>query len=246
MIPNLLTLTNLFLGCIASIYIFNSELSIAAYLVFAAVIIDFTDGFVARLLNAQSALGKQLDSLADMVTFGFVPGLMLFQLLRETAEISEYTSYYSSLAYLAGFSITIFSALRLAKFNINESQQDAFTGLPTPATALFIVSLPLVFEAKFFFQYPIFNYLEQLILALFILNNYFLYAIIILFSYLLIAPIRMFSLKFKNYSWTGNQIRYIFLAISFILIVTLSFIAIPVIIILYILFSVTKIIINKQ
>jgi len=225
MIPNLLTLINLSLGCIASIYVFHNQLAIAAYLVFAAVIIDFADGFVAKLLNAQSELGKQLDSLADMLTFGFVPGLMLFQLLFQEAEVSEYRFYYS----LAGFSITIFSALRLAKFNINKSQQDAFTGLPTPATALFIVSLPLIFETNDF-----------------VINKYFLYTIIILFSYLLIAPIRMFSLKFKNYSWAGNQIRYIFLAISLILIVTLSFAAIPVIIILYMLFSVTKTIINKQ
>jgi CDP-diacylglycerol--serine O-phosphatidyltransferase len=136
-IPNSITCANLFSGCIGIVFAFKGDLETAAYFVLLSGVFDFFDGMVARLLNVKSEIGKQLDSLADMISFGFLPGVVMFQLLA----ISDYRSTY--LPYL-GFIITVFSALRLAKFNIDERQTEDFIGLNTPMNTLFIVSLPFI------------------------------------------------------------------------------------------------------
>ena len=136
-IPNAITCANLFSGCIGIVFAFKGEQEVAAYFVLLSGLFDFFDGMVARLLNVKSEIGKQLDSLADMVSFGFLPGVVMFQLLM----LSDYSSAY--LPYL-GFLITVFSALRLAKFNIDERQTEDFIGLNTPKNTLFIVSLPFI------------------------------------------------------------------------------------------------------
>jgi CDP-diacylglycerol--serine O-phosphatidyltransferase len=214
-IPNAITCANLFSGCIGIVYAFNGQLETAAYFVLLSGIFDFFDGLAARLLNVKSDIGKELDSLADMVSFGFLPGVVMFQLLKQ----SDYTSEY--LPYL-GFIITVFSALRLAKFNIDTRQTENFIGLNTPMNTLFIVSLPFIQQ-----DYP----------AL-IGSTILLLAFIVVLSGLLVSEIRIFSLKFSSTSWKLNKLKYIFLILSALLIPFLKFAAVPFILVLYIVLSI--------
>jgi len=211
LIPNALTCANLLSGCIGVVFAFKGQLDLAAYAVLISGIFDFFDGFSARLLNVKSLIGKELDSLADMVSFGFLPGVVMFTLL----DRSDYTSPYLP---FVGFLITIFSALRLAKFNIDERQTEDFIGLNTPMNTLFIVSLPFIQK-----DYP----------AL-INSTLLLISITVLMCWLLVSEIRIFSLKFGSMSWADNKTKFIFLIVSAILIAVLKFAAIPFVLILYI------------
>ncbi|GGG93602.1 CDP-diacylglycerol--serine O-phosphatidyltransferase [Pedobacter zeae] len=213
-LPNAITCLNLFSGCIGIVFAFKGNLETAAYFVILSGIFDFFDGMVARLLNVKSAIGKDLDSLADMVSFGFLPGAMMFQLLK----LSDYPSAY--LPYL-GFLITVFSALRLAKFNNDARQTEDFIGLNTPMNTLFICSLPYVAA-----DYPQVVY-----------SGILLIAITAVTCFLLVSEIRIFSLKFSNLSWAKNKVRFIFLILSVILIAFLKFAAIPFVLVLYIALS---------
>lgn len=238
-IPNALTLLNLFCGCVAVIFVFNDAFFAASFFVFLGIFFDFFDGFTARKLNVQSELGLQLDSLADMVTSGLVPGLVMYKLLRLTQNgwienfnnLNSFNSFSQtfggSLLPLFGLSITLASAYRLAKFNIDEDQQTFFKGLPTPANALLIISLPLILE----FQN------SDAINAI-ILNKWFLISLTILSCYLLNSSIKLFALKFKNYSFKANTTRYIFILLSIVLLIVLQFASIPIIILLYIIMSI--------
>lgn len=215
--PNYFTSFNLLCGCIGIVQVFQGELVFASYLIWLAAFFDFMDGFIARALGAFSEIGKQLDSLADMVTFGLLPSIIVFALIQQNT-----VNYF--IPYIA-FLIAIFSALRLAKFNIDVRQTTSFIGLPTPANALFISSFPLIiitnnFGAGFLFQAPV-----------------FLIIISLIFSYLLVAEVEMFSLKFKDYSWENNKVIFVFLAVAIILLIIFNFLAIPLIIVLYILLS---------
>lgn len=214
-IPNAITCANLFSGCIGIVFAFSGDLFTAAYFVLLSGVFDFFDGMVARLLNVKSAIGKELDSLADMVSFGFLPGVVMFQLLKA----SDFSSAY--LPYL-GFIITVFSALRLAKFNIDERQTEEFIGLNTPMNTLFIVSLPFI--AK---DYP--TVIGSSILLL---------AITAITSFLLVSEIKIFSLKFKQLTWAKNKFKFIFLILSALLIVFLKFAAVPFVLVLYIALSI--------
>jgi CDP-diacylglycerol--serine O-phosphatidyltransferase len=210
-IPNAITCANLFSGCIGIVYAFNGALETAAYFVLLSGIFDFFDGFAARLLNVKSNIGKDLDSLADMVSFGFLPGVVMYQLLSQ----SDYASPY--LPYLA-FIITVFSALRLAKFNNDTRQTEDFIGLNTPMNTLFIVSLPFIQK-----DYP--SVINSTLL---------LVGLTALLSWLLVSEIRIFSLKFSSTNWAQNKIKYIFLIISALLLPFLKFAAVPFILVLYI------------
>lgn len=233
-IPNTITCGNLFCGCLAVVCAFNGNLVWSAYLVGIAGVLDFFDGFIARLLHVHSEIGKQLDSLADMVTFGLVPGVVMFTFLSKAAAI--YVGISGSnmivLSYLPlfAFLITIFSAIRLAKFNIDTRQTNSFIGVPTPANALLICSLPLIN----FFQPNVGNFSLLPILE----NVWFLLGLTILMSYLLVAELPLFAFKFKNFGWADNKIRYSFLIASIIMILLFQFIAIPFIIFLYVILSV--------
>lgn len=215
-LPNFLTICNLLCGCIGIVLVFQGNIFYATYLIWLAALFDFFDGFVARWLNAHSAIGKELDSLADMVTFGALPAFIMFHLLN-----LEFPSSY--LPWIA-FIIAAFSALRLAKFNIDTRQSDSFIGLPTPANALFISALPFV-TAK------------ENTIGDFISNGYVLLTITIIFSLLLVAELRLFALKFKNMSWQDNKIRFLFIALCLILIPVFQAASIPVIILIYIILS---------
>lgn len=217
-IPNFITLLNLFCGSVAVIFAVNGNMLATALFVFLGIFFDFFDGLLARKLNVQSELGLQLDSLADMVTSGLVPGLVMFYLL----ELSNINSY---LPYL-GLLITLASAYRLANFNIDENQTDSFIGLPTPANALLILSLPLIME----FQ-------NNEVMNAIILNKWFLIGITLLSCYLLNANIKLIALKFKNRSFKDNKARYILIILSIVLLVIFQFAAIPLIIASYIIIS---------
>ena len=247
-IPNTITCGNLLCGCLAIISAFKGNLVGSAYLVGIAAILDFFDGFAARLLKVHSEIGKQLDSLADMVTFGVVPGFVMFFLLSHAvsynfADKLDMLSTPSSAAFpwwlvYFAFLITIFSGVRLAKFNIDTRQSQSFIGLPTPASAILICSLPLI-QA---FQPAIGNFNANSI----IINPWFLLVLTFLISYLMIAELPLFALKFKRFGWAENKLRYSFLVISFLLILFFQFIAIPFIIFLYIIFSIINNVLTKQ
>ncbi len=224
-IPNFITCLNLFSGCVALYFIFQNELVYAAYLVGLAAVFDFLDGMLARVLGAYSEIGKQLDSLADVISFGVVPGAMMFMLMNR-AE-GDMTSEQALLPF-AGFIITVFSALRLAKFNIDTRQTTSFIGLPTPACAIFVSSLPLILA------------FSQPFLTDIILNQLVLLAVTLILSLLLVAELPLFALKFTNLTWADNSVRFIFVGLSVILLALLNFAAIPLIIVLYIVLSIFK------
>ena len=244
-VPNLITLLNVFSGCVATVFAVQNRLELAAIFVFLGIFFDFFDGLAARALNVKSDLGLQLDSLADVITSGLVPGVVMFQLLGmsmtggwNAGDMFGYDSSQIGLSVvlhplpLLGFLITLASAYRLAKFNIDENQTDSFIGLPTPANALLILSLPLIL------QYQNNDFLNGIVL-----NQWFLIGTTSLSTYLLNAKIKLFALKFKNWGFNDNALRYIFIGISLILLVTLQFLAVPIIIALYVLSSV---IVNTQ
>ncbi|MCX2680223.1 CDP-alcohol phosphatidyltransferase family protein [Galbibacter sp. EGI 63066] len=241
-IPNALTLLNMLCGTIAVVYAVQGSLDMAAYFVFAGIFFDFFDGLAARLLDMQSELGLQLDSLADVVTSGVVPGVVMFQLFNMSEENYSWGHHdVTSEAFfpfpaisLLGFLITLASGYRLAKFNIDEDQAMSFIGLPTPANALFVLSLPLIL---IFQDHP---FLTELIL-----NKWFLITVTLLSVYLLNAKIELFALKFKTWGVKENGLRYAFLLLCFILLAMLKFIAIPIIIILYVLLSVIVNVLSK-
>lgn len=230
-IPNILTLLNLFCGSVAVILAVNNNFVASALFVFLGIFFDFFDGFAARKLNVSSELGLQLDSLADMVTSGLVPGIVMFKLLEivvfDWGVIDMSVGFSVPWVPAIGLIITLASAYRLAIFNLDDEQQTYFKGLPTPANAILILSLPLILE----FQN------NDLINGM-ILNKWFLIGLTLLSSYLLNSGIKLFALKFKTFDFKKNSVRYVFLILCIVLLVVLKFAAIPMIIILYILMSV--------
>ena len=218
-IPNALTCMNLFSGCIACVMAFHANFEMAMLFIVIGAVFDFFDGLAARLLHAYSNIGKDLDSLADDVSFGVAPALIVFSLFKEI-NYPDYLSFLANWLPYAAFLIAIFSALRLAKFNNDTRQTTSFIGLPVPANALFWASL--IASCK-----PIACYHPLLTLAL-----------VCLFSWLLVSEIPMFSLKFKNLSWKDNKIAFIFVIISAILLITLKIAGFAAVIVWYILLSI--------
>ena len=234
-IPNAITLLNLASGLLAIIAIFKGYYDEAFLFVCLGIFFDFWDGFFARKFKVSGELGLQLDSLADVVTSGVVPGLMIFKLLLDIQEDSssvyylteEY--YYMGFVPYLGFIITLASAYRLAKFNIDTRQTDSFIGLPTPANALFIMSIPMIqFDGTH----------EWLVNALF--NPFVLIIISFVSAYMLNAEIPLFSLKIKDFSWDKNKLQVFFLTIAATLLLFLGFTALPIIILLYVVLSIVN------
>ena len=232
-IPNTITLLNLASGLLAVIAVFKGYYDEAFIFVCLGIFFDFWDGFLARKFKVSGELGLQLDSLADVVTSGVVPGLMMFKLFQDIQEddTSKYflteEFYYMGFVPYLGFIITLASAYRLAKFNIDTRQTDSFIGLPTPANALLIMSIPMI-------QYA--GTHEWLVEALY--NPFILLAITILSAYMLNAEIPLFFFFFKDFSWEKNKLQVIFLALSVVLLFLIGFTALPVIILLYVALSV--------
>lgn len=220
---------NLVCGVIATYLSFEGKIDIALALMVVAALFDFIDGFVARLLKVSGDFGKELDSLADVISFGFVPGAMLF--LIQKSHIQDFNlvaelSFLQWIILLSTVLIPVFSALRLAKFNIDERQKSEFIGLPTPANALFIAAL------CYTFVYQPEHWLSTLNHPLIII------AIIVVFSFLLVSEIPLFALKFKSFSVKGNAIRYIFIALSCLVLILFKIPGLSLVIVLYILISI--------
>ncbi|HKJ40891.1 MAG TPA: CDP-alcohol phosphatidyltransferase family protein [Sunxiuqinia sp.] len=234
-VPNFITSLNLAAGSLAVFFGIEGELGWAAIFIFSAAVFDFLDGMAARLLKAYSDIGKQLDSLADLVSFGLAPAAMLFTMLelaifKKNVPIFEIEATPMQWIFLYSvLLVPISGAYRLAKFNIDTRQSENFLGLPIPANAIFYASLGLILELGA--SQPI-NHV--------ILNRFNLITAIVLLSALMISEVPMFSLKFKNLKWNGNQIRFLFLALCLALIIFLKLFAVPLIIISYILISLVQ------
>ncbi|GGM80885.1 CDP-diacylglycerol--serine O-phosphatidyltransferase [Dyadobacter beijingensis] len=219
-IPNALTCGNLLCGCIGVVEAFHNNLLLSCLLIGVALIFDFLDGFLARLLKVTSPIGRDLDSLADMVTFGLLPAIIVYQLLMQS--IPDLFGIWK--AYPA-FIIAIFSAIRLAKFNNDPRQSDSFIGVPTPANAMLMASLPWIVH------------IEGGIWKDIIVNTNNLLILSAVMSYALVMELPLIALKFKSFGWKGNEARFVFLGISILLLVTLKILAIPAILIIYVLLS---------
>lgn len=226
-IPNLITLINLFCGCIAVVFVSKSNYEMAFYMVCLGIFFDFFDGFFARLFKVSSPLGLQLDSLADMVTSGVVPGYVMYTLFVKSANPHDVIG--SAFIPFLGFIVTLGSCYRLANFNIDTRQTDSFIGLPTPANALFILSLPLVIEFS-----------DSLMIFEILTNHWVLLGIALCSAYVLNAEIPLFALKIKKFNLKDNALQIVFLLISLVMLIFLHYIAIPLIIIFYVLLSVVN------
>lgn len=212
-LPNFLTCCNLLCGCFGIVFVLEGREIPAAYFVWLAGVFDFFDGFAARMLKVTSSIGKELDSLADVVSFGVLPALVMYKMISASSDSS-------ALPYI-GFTIAVFSALRLAIFNVDETQRDSFRGLNTPANTIFITSLPLLYNQVGRWLY------EPAVLV----------AITLLFSFLLVSRIEFFAFKFKSFRWEDNKMRFTFLLLAVLLLISLQYLAVPIVILLYIVFS---------
>lgn len=235
-IPNFITCLNVVSGSLAVIFALKGALTAAVLLILTAALFDFLDGMAARLLKAYSPIGKDLDSLADMISFGLAPGMIMYVLLKYSllgkdtlSDNFSDLSIFQGLILSVSLLVPVFSALRLAKFNIDTRQTNSFIGLPTPANAIFICSLALID------QYGKYTVLDSCLLG-----PTSLVVLTIIFSFLLVSEIPMFSLKFKNLSWKDNKIRFIFLLVSVILISVFRFYGITATILSFIILSLIR------
>jgi CDP-diacylglycerol---serine O-phosphatidyltransferase len=241
-IPNIFTLLNLICGCLSIVFtlqnniifindmggtsdIMPEQMWLGALFIFAAAVIDFLDGFLARALNASSEMGKQLDSLSDIVSFGVAPGVILYQLLRMSWAQDADGMNVSIIALIPAFIFSAAVAWRLAKFNISTTQTSSFIGVPSPAGGLLIASFPLII----WYQY--FGVQEYL------LNPWVLYAVILLVSYLMNSNRRFLAVKFKDFSFKNNSTTYILILLAVVCVVFLKWLSVPVIFLLYVIFS---------
>jgi len=232
-VPNTITSLNLVSGCLAVFFAVDNQLGLAAVFIFAAAIFDFLDGFSARLLKAYSSIGKELDSLADTVSFGLAPAAIIFTMIELTlfgknqhiqdieANLSQWILLVSSLV------VPIAGAFRLAKFNTDDRQTDQFLGMPIPANAIFFASLALILVLG-----------DRSIIEPIILNKYTLLISIFSCSFLMVSELPMFNLKFKNLKIKENGLRYLFIGVTVLLLIFLKVYALPLIIIWYVLLSV--------
>ncbi len=244
-IPNLFTLLNLVFGCLAIIFTLQNgiittasaatgvelidipeKIWLASLFIGLAAVVDFLDGFVARLFKATSDMGKQLDSLADLVSFGVAPGLILYQFLRLTIAQEEGALDTSIVSLLPALLIPVAAAWRLARFNLDAGQAYTFKGLPVPAVGLFVAALPLIY----------WNINEDWVLDV-LLNQWVLYGIILLLSGLMVSSIPMLSLKFEDYTLKNNIPKIVLVAIAVGSFLLLSWVAVPVVVISYVILS---------
>lgn len=244
-VPNLFTLLNLFFGCIAIVFImqvdngimtidettgnpivfFPERMAFGALFIFFAAAVDFLDGFFARMLKASTDKGKQLDSLSDVVSFGVAPGMIIYQLLRLGFAEGTNGLERSFLLLLPAFLFTCSVAWRLAKFNVSTNQSDSFKGVPSPAAGLVVASFPLIVWYEYFGLQRLF------------INPWVLYGTVVLLSFLMVCNRTFIAIKFKDFSFKNNLLKYILISISLICLVSLQWFAIPVIFVLYLVFS---------
>lgn len=257
-IPNLFTLLNLFCGLVAILLSFDgrNNLILAAYFIYIAAVFDFFDGFAARALKATSPVGKELDSLADMVSFGVAPSVILYALLKSSMQVKQFAFALPTpvvFALLSPFLIALFSAIRLAKFNVDDKQKETFLGLATPACAMLVASIPFIskFDPHNLVLIPslednIYFFIGSLVFGATITKPVVLIPMSIILSVLLVVNMPMFSLKFKNFSFEDNKLKYIFLFFSILLFSVLQVLSVPIIFILYITFSIFNNLLNRS
>jgi len=225
-IPNIITLTNLFFGCCAMASVLYGQFVQGFYFFLASGLADYLDGTFARVLKVKSDIGKQLDSLADMVSFGVVPGAVLYMLLVKGFAGQDVLPIELTLAASPAFLVTLFSAIRLANFNIDTRQTENFIGMPTPAVAMFAIGLMLIYQ------------FDSFGLASLMCNPVFLYITIPVLCWLMVGQFPMFGLKFKNLKWAGNEIRFAFAATALLLGICLKEAAFSAIIAAYVVFTI--------
>jgi CDP-diacylglycerol--serine O-phosphatidyltransferase len=223
-IPNFITLMNLLAGVFSIHYVIAGDLQIAGALIFLAAILDFFDGFLARMLHAGSPIGGQLDSLADVVSFGVAPSLILYGTIKMVMDNNDP----DFLPYFALF-VPLFSAYRLAKFNLDEEQKGGFKGLPTPATGILLASFPIMIQVCLADNPGLYYDI--------VTNPYVLAATAVVVSFLMVSNLPMFAMKFSSPAWGENQTRYIFIILSVFLLLLLRLAAIPLIVLMYLLLS---------
>lgn len=253
-IPNVFTLLNLFFGCIAIVFIlqtdsgivaldqagateviFPERMAFGALFIFFAAAVDFLDGFLARMLKASSERGKQLDSLSDVVSFGVAPGMILYQLLRLGYAQTEDALSTSFALLLPAFLFSCAVAWRLAKFNVSTNQSDSFQGVPSPAAGLVVASFPLIIHLYQTIDTE--SWLNAVQAPRLLINVWFLYAVILLLGYLMTCNRTFIAIKFKDFSFKNNLLKYILISVSLICLVALQWLAIPVVFVLYLIFS---------
>lgn len=220
-IPNAITCCNLLSGCISIVLLCNGYVTAAGIMIFVAAIFDFFDGFAARLLKAYSAIGAELDSLSDVVSFGVAPSFIIYHYLQST-QVSVSISSFNVIPFVA-FLLAVFAELRLAKFNVDDRQTTSFIGLPTPAMGLFVASLPFTLQNE-----------NLAFMGGLMTNIYFLLSVVAIFSYLMVSEIPFFSLKIKNLRFKENIHIYVLAAFAVISFIILGFAAIPFVMLFYI------------
>lgn len=227
-IPNAITSLNLVCGCLSILSALQGELTQASVFIGVAAILDFFDGFVARALRAYSEIGKQLDSLADVVSFGVAPGMIFFTLSGQ-----QFSAEHLSVETFIPFLIPVFSAIRLAKFNIDTRQSDSFIGVPTPANAMFIASIPLVIQQNSYGMSVVFE------------SPYFLMIFPFVSAYLLVAELPLLALKFKSFGWKGNEYRFVLILTSVLSVILFQYLGVAIAILFYVLISVIHNLVRK-
>ncbi len=220
-IPNAITCCNLLSGCISIVLLCNGYVTAAGIMIFVAAIFDFFDGFAARLLKAYSAIGAELDSLSDVVSFGVAPSFIIYHYLQSTPVSVSISSF--NVIPFAAFLLAVFAELRLAKFNVDDRQTTSFIGLPTPAMGLFVASLPFTLQNE-----------NLAFMGGLMTNIYFLLSVVAIFSYLMVSEIPFFSLKIKNLRFKENIHIYVLAAFAVISFIILGFAAIPFVMLFYI------------
>ena len=224
-IPNALTCGNLVSGCLSILFVASGMPVKAAIMVFVAGLFDFLDGFSARLLHAHSPIGADLDSLSDVVSFGVAPGFIMYWLMSRASDLPWFSVFgYNPLPCLA-FLLPVFSAIRLAKFNIDNTQKTLFRGIPAPGMAIFIASLPLALSQVGHLTDGSLSYWSCL-------------GITLIFSFMMVSRLRFFSFKMKSAKWKGNEVRWIFLLITLVSFVIFRFLALPFVMMVYVLLSI--------
>ncbi len=223
-VPNALTCCNLFSGCISIMFLISGMPVMAAVMIFVAGVFDFLDGFAARLLDAHSAIGADLDSLSDVVSFGVAPGFIMWHFMCLSLPNPVLPVGNIDLLPCIAFLLPVFSALRLAKFNVDTRQTVSFIGMPAPAMAIFVASLPLAFNQL--------GVLDESVLGLIpcIL-------IVVILSFLMVCNARFFSFKMHSVNWKGNEVRWIFIIIAVVAFAVFRFVALPFVMLLYVMMS---------
>ncbi len=236
-IPNCITAFNLLSGLLAIVASFEKALLWAGFFIALGAFFDFFDGMAARLLEVKSKMGKEMDSLADMVTFGVAPGFIVYQLMLQSSNLPQWIVFNHFAAPFIAFVIPVFAAFRLAKFNIDTRQTSSFIGLPSPANALFFASLPFILSATYAVKIP---FLQDG------LNNFWvLFALVLPISFLMVTELPLFGLKFTNLKWKDNIYRFVFLGIAAGLLIVLQITALPIIVFFYILLSMIQNLLSK-